>query len=301
MINGKFPVGMQTRLHFDREITIKHALVWASTLLKETYDSAHLEAELLLAHIIAKSRVFLYTHPEYILNLHQTEQYQQIINKRASGIPFAYLTGTRDFWSLSLTVTQDTLIPRPETELLVELALQLINHPTAHLLDLGTGSGAIALALACEKPQWHLIASDKSQAALNIASKNANQLNLNNIQFFLSDWFQSIPQQPFNAIISNPPYIAELDNHLSQGDLRFEPKDALVSGVNGLDALVHIIENSYERLAPNGWLLLEHGYTQGQAVTETLKQFGYHDIQCWQDWQGHDRVSGGRKVWRKSQ
>ena len=296
MINRKFPVEMQKSLLSHRELTIKHALVWASTLLKETCDNAHLEAELLLAQIIAKSRVFLYTHPEYTLNLQQTEQYQQIINKRASGMPYAYLTGIREFWSLPLCVSTDTLIPRPETELLVELTLQFVNDPAAHLLDLGTGSGAIALALASEKPQWHLLACDKSQAALNIASKNAHHLNLNNIQFLHSDWFQSLPQQQFNAIISNPPYIAESDCHLSQGDLRFEPRDALVSGVNGLDALIHIITNSYERLAPNGWLLLEHGYTQGQAVTDKLKQFGYQDIQCWQDWQGHDRVSGGRKI-----
>ena len=312
-------------------IDIKHALENATTLLKPTCDSARLDAELLLAHVLSTSRAFLYTHPEDVLSPLQEEQYQQVLTRRAAGVPFAYLTGTREFWSLPLRVTEDTLIPRPETELLVELALMLLRHnlSSSHalssprrqestpdgcagvnstmdprlrgddkqisVLDLGTGSGAIALALASERPHWHVLACDKSQAALNIARDNAGHLNLTNIDFLCSDWFQSIPEQQFNVIVSNPPYIAELDIHLSQGDLRFEPQDALVSGVDGLDALTHIIKNSYDRLAPNGWLLLEHGFAQGAAVTSMLKQFCYQEVQCWQDWQGHDRVSGGRK------
>lgn len=291
---------------------IKHALENATTLLANTCESARLDAELLLAHVLSTSRAFLYTHPEAMLSTLQEEQYQQLLAKRATGIPFAYLTGTREFWSLPLSVSKDTLIPRPETELLVELTLSLLPHNCSSLhnqdfipnacagvnstiLDLGTGSGAIALALASERPQWQVLACDKSQAALNIARKNARYLNLTNIDFLCSDWFKSIPEQQFDVIVSNPPYIAELDNHLSQGDLRFEPQDALVSGVDGLDALTHIIENSYERLAPEGWLLLEHGFEQGAAVTHMLKQLGYQEVQCWQDWQGHDRVSGGRK------
>ena len=238
---------------------------------------------------------FFYAHPEYTLTALQQEQYQNIVTKRVTGIPIAYLTGTREFWSLPLHVSKDTLIPRPETELLVELTLaQLTTTSPATVLDLGTGSGAIALALASERPDWNLLACDKSQAAVNTARDNATQLGIHNLNVLCSDWFASIPKQQFDAIVSNPPYIAERDPHLHQGDVRFEPRDALVSGIDGLDALHYIIKYSQDWLLPSGLLLLEHGFEQGPAVTSMLKQYGYQEVQCWQDWQGHDRVSGGR-------
>ena len=274
---------------------IRQSLAQATILLTPNSTTARLDAELLLTKILNVSRAFFYTHPEKMLTAPQEQAYQRLLAKRIAGTPIAYLTGTREFWSLPLNVSEATLIPRPETELLVELALTLLTDTSpATLLDLGTGSGAIALALASERPDWQLLACDKSQAAVDAARGNATQLKLDNINVFYSDWFESIPKQSFNAIISNPPYIAEHDPHLKQGDVRFEPSDALVSGSDGLDALNHIIKQSVEWLLPGGLLLLEHGFEQGPAVTNKLKQCGYQQVQCWQDWQGHDRVSGGR-------
>lgn len=278
-------------------IDIKQALHDAHALLAPTSPSAQIDAEVLLAYVLGSSRTFLYTYPEKKLALTQSDTYRQLIEKRCAGVPIAYLTGTREFWSLPLHVDESTLIPRPETELLVTLALMLQkNLSTASVLDLGTGSGAVALALASERPSWHILASDINQATVEIARYNASHLGLSNVDIVCSDWFSSLPEQQFDTIVSNPPYIATNDVHLEQGDVRFEPQRALVSGIDGLNAIRHLIQHSYHRLLPGGLLLLEHGYMQKQAVTMLLNTHGYEQVHCWQDWQGQDRVSGG---WRR--
>ena len=271
--------------------TIRQALLEASEYLTD-----RIERDILLCFVLNKSRTYLYTDPEKPLSDQDAQRFMSLIQERLAGTPIAYLTGTREFWSLPLIVTPDTLIPRPETEMLVELTLSLIGtQEQANIFECGTGAGGVAIALAKEKPHWQIVACDNSQAALDIAQKNAQQLGCQNIHFYLSDWFSMIPKTlSFDAIVSNPPYIASDDPHIKQGDLRFEPYSALVSGQDGLDAIREIIEQSLARLKINGLLLIEHGYTQKNALAQLLSEFGYQSIQCWQDWQGHDRISGAR-------
>lgn len=274
-------------------IEISKALTHAIKKL-ESHTDARLDAELLLCHILEKERVYLYAHPEHLISLAQATQFQQLIQQRALGFPIAYLTGQREFWSLLLKVNQHTLIPRHETERLVELALELLpNEPHISVLDLGTGSGAIALALAKERPNWDVHGSEKSQEALNIAMDNAKNLGIKNISWHLSDWFTKLSPSYYHAIISNPPYIAPSDPHLTQGDLRFEPLHALASGQDGLADLQYIINQSPQYLRTQGLLLLEHGFDQKMAVSSILNRIGYKNIHCWQDMLGQDRVSGG--------
>lgn len=274
--------------------SIKAALDNARIRLEKTSPSARIDAELLLAHTLNTSRSFLYAHGTDPLDDETLDAYEQDLSKRLHGMPIAYIVGTREFWSLPLRVTEDTLIPRPETELLVDLTLSLLqNQDHASVLDLGTGSGAVALALASARPHWTILACDISPSALCMAQENARLLQLQNVTFMLSNWFESVPTQQVHAIVSNPPYLAENDAHLSQGDVRFEPKSALTSGPDGLDALSHLIQNSQPYLHPGGLLLLEHGYLQAEAVAERLQASNYQSIQCWLDLQGHPRVSGG--------
>lgn len=276
---------------------LKRALDLAVNQLSIYSSSARLDAEILLTHVIAKPRTFLYTYPETHLTKEQFIAFQRLITKRSMGTPIAYLTGTREFWSLPIKVNTCTLIPRPETELIVELTLNSLVHQwNANILDLGTGSGAIALALAKERPDWQITACDCSAGALNTAKENAQNLKLNNIKFCQSDWFEQIQSpQNFHAIVSNPPYIAANDPHLKEGDVRFEPSVALIAESSGFAALEHIIRHGLKRLEPAGLLFIEHGYDQKVSVMSMLQKYGYADVQCWQDWQGNDRVSGGKK------
>lgn len=265
--------------------------------LERTSGSARADAEILLAHCLQKSRTWLFIWPEKEIASTTTTQFLNLIAKRTTGTPIAHLTGQREFWTLTLKVTPDTLIPRPETELLVETALSLLPAPladTPSVLDLGTGTGAIALSIASERPDISVTACDFSPAALAVAQENAQTNHIRNVQFHPSDWFSALPPQPFDLIVSNPPYIETNDPHLLQGDVRFEPISALASGKDGLDDIRRIVQEAPQWLKPDGWLLLEHGYNQGKAVTELLRAAGFTQVRCLPDLAGNDRVSIGQ-------
>jgi release factor glutamine methyltransferase len=255
-------------------------------------EAAQRDAEILLGHVLQQGRTWLYTWPEREVTADSEARYRQLLEARAGGEPVAYLTGEREFWSLSLRVTPDTLIPRIETETLVEWALALDLPAAAAVADLGTGSGAIALALASERPQWCVTGSDFSAAALDVARANAQRLKLQ-VHWCESNWLQAFDGQRFDLVVSNPPYIATGDSHLSRGDLRFEPATALSSGSDGLRDIRELVRRAPDYLRSGGWLLLEHGYDQGAAVRELLKVAGYECIETRCDLAGHDRITGG--------
>lgn len=256
--------------------------------------SARLDVELLLAHVLGKSRSYLHTWADKALSDEQLEQFAAAIKRRQAGEPVAYILGQQGFWSLELEVAPHTLIPRPDTELLVETALQLIAATPASVLDLGTGTGAIALALASERPAWRVSGVDRVPQAIELAERNRSRLKLGNAQFLLSHWFDAIGDQRYQMIVSNPPYIATGDKHLSQGDVRFEPSSALVAGDDGLDDIRLIIEQAPHHLNAQGWLLLEHGYDQAAAVCALLSERGFNQIESRRDLGGHQRISIGR-------
>ena len=259
-------------------------------------DSAVRDAEILLAHCLGKSRTWLYTWPDATVSEVCAQQFRGLVKRRTMGEPVAYLTGHREFWSLDLAVTTSTLIPRPETETLVEWALQLSPPERAYVADLGTGTGAIALALATERPTWRVTAVDRSDAALAVALENVQRCGLNNVNLAQSDWFTALAGQAFDLVVSNPPYVEEDDEHLAQGDVRFEPRVALVAGKAGLGDITRIVDQAPDFLRPGGWLLLEHGYRQGHEVCALLQQRGFEAVATRPDLAGQDRVSGGR--WR---
>lgn len=277
-------------------IDIRKALEQGLLQLDKSNPESRLEVEILLCEVLKKNRAYLYAHPEQLINPCDLLLFNNYLKLRLQGMPIAYITGHREFWSLDLEVNQHTLIPRHETEKLIELALELMpNQAGTKVLDLGTGSGAIALALAKERPDWQIDACDQSFEALSVAKNNASLHGINNVTFYHSNWFEKIPRTTYQAIISNPPYIDPCDPHLNQGDLRFEPQSALVSSQEGFADLQYIIEQAYDWLLPNGLLLLEHGFQQKGRLAAILEKSGYMKIQCWQDMQGRDRVSGG---WR---
>lgn len=256
-------------------------------------DSAALDAQLLLASVLGKPRSWLYAWPEHPLATHDVERFDQLLGRRALGEPVAYLLGQREFWSLSLQVSPAVLIPRPETELLVQTALQRGPSGPARAADLGTGSGAIALAFAKERPAWLIHATDRSLAALEVASANAARLGLT-VQFHAGDWLGALPALEFALIVSNPPYIEEGDSHLQEGDVRFEPRAALVAGHDGLADLRQLAQAAPRRLAKGGWLLLEHGWRQGAAVRELLAARGFVSVDTVCDGGGRERVTCGQ-------
>jgi release factor glutamine methyltransferase len=268
----------------------------ATQLLATTSDSARLDAELLIAHVLDIPRSRFITEPERELDQQQLDNIQAIITRRAAGEPVAYILGHKHFWDLELKVSPAVLIPRPDTELLVETALTLYPaEASINVLDLGTGSGAIALAIAKAHPHWHVCAIDESQAALAVAMENAEHYQLHNVTLLQSHWFENlVKDKRYDLILSNPPYIADTDPHLQQGDVRFEPQQALVAGEDGLDAIRFLVTESKLHLLPGGWLLLEHGYDQGEHVRQLFIEHGYREVQQRKDLGGHVRVTLGR-------
>lgn len=269
-------------------------MLFARQKLAES-PSARFDAELLLAHALDSTRSFLYANPELELPYHRSEKFRKLVRKRAQGQPIAYLTECSEFWSLPLKVNADVLIPRPETELLVETALQKIPEDADwRIADLGTGSGAIALAIASERKKCEVHATDISHAAINVAQENSHNLGLARLRFHCGSWSQPLKGK-FHLIVSNPPYIDDGDPHLEQGDLRFEPRTALTPGPDGLEAILTISQDVFPILVDGGWLMFEHGWDQAKACRETLEDCGYREIETFRDLQGHERVTIGVK------
>lgn len=278
--------------------TIKACLQQAQLLLNDISDSSRLDAEVLLAFVMQKNRTWLYTWSDKIPSPDQLQQFNLLVSQRQQGTPIAYLTGEKEFWSLPLQVSPATLIPRGDTEILVEVALELAQtlqqknpQENIRILDLGTGTGAIALALASELPTAKITAVDKMPQAVELAEKNCAALGFKNVTVLHSDWFSAITLQKFHVIVSNPPYIDEQDPHLKQGDVRFEPLTALVAPNQGLADIQHIAEHAKQHLLPNGFLCVEHGWQQADAVQSVFTQSGYVGVKTVKDYGGNDRVT----------
>lgn len=258
-------------------------------------ETAQLDAEVLLAHVLKRSRTYLHTWPDKELAPAELEAVEALLQRRTHGIPIAHLVGEREFWSLPLRVNASTLIPRPDTECLVERALQLELPRQAKVLDLGTGTGAIALALKSERPQWQVMAVDKASEAVALARRNAAQLDLQ-VQIEQSDWFSGVVGEHFDLIISNPPYIDVHDPHLQQGDVRFEPSSALVAQDEGYADLQTIITAAPDHLLNGGWLVLEHGWQQAERCRLLLESAGYRQVQSQRDYANLERMTLGQWV-----
>lgn len=274
-------------------------LILKQAALQLDSDEAKLEVQYLLLHILQVNRAWLIAHASDELTQTQYTAFQSLIERRLIGEPLAYILGYREFFGLQLSVTPDTLIPRPDTETLVETAFLKIDarfrgNDELNVLDLGTGSGAIALAIAYHRPEIEVTAVDFSDKALEVAKANADNLSIRNVNFIQSHWFDALDHQRFDMILSNPPYIEEQDAHLSQGDLRFEPKLALTSGVDGLNDIKKILGDCLVYLKPQGWIMLEHGYNQAATVHNLMAEIGLVEIETIKDLGGNDRVTIGK-------
>lgn len=277
--------------------TINQALNEARQKLRASSPSPAVDASILLSHAMGCSTTHLIAWPDKTLSQIHENTFNDLLQQRIEGKPVAYITGKKEFWSLTLSVTGDVLIPRPETETLIEFVMETFaGRNSMKVADLGTGSGAIACALALEHPQWDIIATDLSTAALDVARYNASAHKLDNIHFLHSRWFEAIADHDFDLIISNPPYVALDDPHLSAGDVRFEPESALTSGERGMDAITLLTRQSADYLSPDGWLIVEHGYDQQQAVADCFKQGGFEHIVQLTDLAGLPRMTAGQCV-----
>jgi len=273
------------------DFCIEQILKRAEQKLSSCSDSPRLDAEILLASLLKKNRSYFMAFPEVVPSKAEQEQFETLLSQRLQGHPIAHIIGTREFWSLDLNVNQHTLIPRPDTEILIEYILHNFAQENLKVADMGTGSGAIALALASEKPNWQISATDRSPEALETARGNATKLGLQNISFSQGNWFEAIEANDFDLLISNPPYIPANDPHLTQGDVRFEPDTALISGKDGLDDIRYLIKHAVEYLKQDGWLILEHGYDQKQSVKDLFIAAGYRQITQKDDYAGNPRMT----------
>lgn len=275
---------------------IQSAISEASRILAASSDSPELDAEILLCLILEKNRSYLRSWPKKQLHAQQRLQFKALLKQRQQGTPIAYMTGQREFWSREFRVSPDVLIPRPDTELLIELSLPLIpKDKSCKVIDLGTGSGVIAVTLATERPYAQLIATDLSSAALKIAKQNAEHYHCRNIRFLQSNWFSEVSENAFDVVISNPPYIDSDDEHLQQGDVRFEPKTALIADNQGLSDIEIIADKARRYLKPAGHLLIEHGYNQAEQVQAIFNALAYDKVQSYRDLSGQLRVTYGQK------
>lgn len=277
------------------QLNVKQLLLDAEVELSGE-DTARLDAEVLLAWSLGLQRSQLYARPETVVAKEQVAVFQSLLEKRKAGWPLAYLTGSKEFWSLELKVNEYTLVPRPETECLVEAAIERIaSDAPCDILDLGTGSGAIALAIASERKNAQVLAVDVSEEALAQARDNAASLGIKNISFCLSDWFDGLGDRHYDLIVSNPPYVETADPLLGSSDIKFEPRLALDGGADGLDAIRKIVPGARNLLRVGGYILLEHGYQQAQAVADLLSTYQFHSVSCLKDYAGLDRISCGIK------
>lgn len=278
--------------------SIESLLQWATELLiasEHSTDSPQLDARILLAHCLSKNTTYLMTWPEIVVSQAHELAFKELISLRKEGRPVAHLVGYKDFWSVSLEVNSHTLIPRPETELLVEHALQLDLSDNAKVLDLGTGTGAIAIALASEKPKWQVTGIDKVEQAVTLARRNAARNGTEQVIFEKSDWFEQIGNQKFDLIVSNPPYVESTSPYLSQGDVRFEPLSALTAGEDGMLDIEAIIPNSLAHLLPGGWLSIEHGFNQAEKMRACFQKHGFININLLIDLNDLPRVTCAQK------
>ena len=273
-------------------LIIKNILLNSTRYLKKYSETAKIDSEILLSFVLKKEREYFYCHPTNTIRKTQLKNFKKLIEKRKNKIPISYIINKKEFWSLSLKITNSVIVPRPETELLVETILKKITHSKKiNFLDIGTGSGAIALSIAKEKPFWQIVATDISKNAVLLAKENAKNLRLKNIEFKISNWFQNLSEKKFDIIASNPPYISKNEYAKCSDDIKNEPIGALVAGNDGLEAFQKIIYNSKNFLRKNGFIFLEHGFSQAKKIKELLHSKNFNKIITKQDTSGHNRIT----------